>query len=865
MRTTAAKLSRRSCAVACCMAIALAALPLRHALADETPAEPAQTQETEVLSQEGLNLLAANQLQAEAEEEERLHPTGSMPREGTLHRDLVPVDEGLSAQATLPTRYSSLDQGHVTGVKDQGSSGHCWVYATIAASEASLLRDGLAPWSIDLSERHLAYFCNHDGVDPLGNLKGDHSYSIVNWDSDGLSDPYMKGQGNSWRSGFALSSWIGPVNEEIAPSNTLLDLYQQYLYGSLDGESFLSRTALSADLARGRNAYRLKGQLRVPLGEATLKQAVMEHGALTLQVLGPYTSNGYNETAHSFYHTEDRATTHDVTLVGWDDSYARENFAPGIPATGYEGYEQPSGCIPFDLAAPRVETGNADTGWLSFVPDRGGYYELSASATSVDESTSPTWSLGLYAMAQDGLPSMVRGGYLSNYGSAHPTVYLRAGTTYYMRWETLGLGANDRAESIDIGLNYLYDGLPSSDGAWLVKNSWGDAWGDDGLYWISYEDSDVTRVDQANLFIYGTTDGANHLYQYDGTSSLATNSMRSGGSIANVFKAKANPSGAEWVKEVSFWLADDNVSYSVQVYLDVAAGSNPTAGIPALAKPITGRTGYEGYYTVALPGGVSVQEGSRYSVVVTLKHDDGSDVYYNVDATGGTSWVHYVSAVAAGQSFAQDKKGAAWKDLARVKPEGGETGCCARIKVATSNARPSSVKLAVQAKTYTGKAMAYTGKVTKSGSTGAVSYRYYKDAKCTKAVAASAVKNSGLYYVKAVVAAKGDYAGAVSKPVKLIIMPKGTKVATVKAAKNALAVTWKKQAVQSTGYQIQYATNKNFKGAKTVTVAKPKATTRKLVKLKAKTTYFVRVRTYKKVSGKAYFSAWSAAKRDRTM
>ena len=864
MKTAAAKLSRRSCMVACCMAIALAALPLRYALADETSEEPALTQETEALPQEDPNLLAANQLLAEAEEEERLHPSGSMPVEGDAYRDLAPVDEGLSAQAELPSRYSSLDQSYVTAVKDQGSTGHCWVYATIAASEASLLRDGLAPWSIDLSERHLAYFCNHDGVDPLGNLKGDHSYSIVGM-GDGLSDPYMKGLGNSWRSGFALSSWIGPVYEEVAPSDTLLNLYQQYLDRSLDGESFLSQTALSADLARGKNAYRLKGQLRVRLGEATLKQAVMEHGALTLQVLGPYTSNGYNETTHAFYHAEDRATTHDVTLVGWDDSYARENFVPEIPAKGSEGNERPSGCIPFDPAAPQVQTGDADVGWLSFVPDGGGCYELSALATPVDASSSPTWSLGIYAMAQDGALSMVRGGFISNYGSTLPVVYLHAGTTYYLRWWTVGLGANDRAESIDINLNYQNDGLPASDGAWLVKNSWGDAWGDDGLYWISYEDSDVTRVDQANLFIYGTTDGANHLYQYDGTSSLATNSMRSGGSIANVFKAKANPSGAEWVKEVSFWLADDNVNYSVQVYLDVAAGGNPTAGIPALAKPVTGRTGYEGYYTVTLPGGVSVQEGSLYSVVVTLKHNDGSDVYYNVDATGGTSWVHYVSAVAAGQSFAQDKKGAAWKDLARVKPEGGETGCCARIKVATSNARPSSVKLAAQAKTYTGKAMAYTGKVTRSGSTGAVSYRYYKDAKCTKAIAASAVKNPGLYYVKAVVAAKGDYAGAVSKPVKLTIKPRGTKVSTVKAAKNALTVTWKKQAAQITGYQLQYAPNKKFKGAKTVKVAKPKTTTRTLAKLKAQTTYFVRIRTYKKVSGKTYFSTWSAAKRAKTM
>lgn len=60
-----------------------------------------------------------------------------------------------------------------------------------------------------------------------------------------------------------------------------------------------------------------------------------------------------------------------------------------------------------------------------------------------------------------------------------------------------------------------------------------------------------------------------------------------------------------------------------------------------------------------------------------------------------------------------------------------------------------------------------------------------------------------------------------------------------------------------TGYKIQYGFKKNFKGAKTVT---NKSGTVTLKKLKVKKTYYIRVRTYKKISGKTYYGKWSSRK-----
>ncbi len=107
----------------------------------------------------------------------------------------------------------------------------------------------------------------------------------------------------------------------------------------------------------------------------------------------------------------------------------------------------------------------------------------------------------------------------------------------------------------------------------------------------------------------------------------------------------------------------------------------------------------------------------------------------------------------------------------------------------------STIKIAAQTKTYTGKAIAYAGKVTKSGSTGKVTYRYYSDEACTKGVAAANVKGAGTYWVKATLAADANYKAATSAAVKLTIA-KAANPLTVKAvARSASLKTLKSKSV----------------------------------------------------------------------
>ena len=104
------------------------------------------------------------------------------------------------------------------------------------------------------------------------------------------------------------------------------------------------------------------------------------------------------------------------------------------------------------------------------------------------------------------------------------------------------------------------------------------------------------------------------------------------------------------------------------------------------------------------------------------------------------------------------------------------------------------------------------------------------------------------------------WSAAKSATVKGVAAPAAVKLTSVKSAKaGEMTVKWGKNAKVG-GYQLQYATASNFKGAKTVTIKKAKNISAIVKKLTKGKKYYVRVRTYQKVSGKTYYSAWSASK-----
>ncbi len=105
-----------------------------------------------------------------------------------------------------------------------------------------------------------------------------------------------------------------------------------------------------------------------------------------------------------------------------------------------------------------------------------------------------------------------------------------------------------------------------------------------------------------------------------------------------------------------------------------------------------------------------------------------------------------------------------------------------------------------------------------------------------------------------------DYKDCSAK-ITITVNPAGSKLSQAKnLSGRKLSVKWKKNSKVS-GYQIQYAVNRKFSGAKLQKVSGASKTKATIKGLKKGKTYYVRIRTYKTVSKSPYYSAWSTAKK----
>ncbi len=107
------------------------------------------------------------------------------------------------------------------------------------------------------------------------------------------------------------------------------------------------------------------------------------------------------------------------------------------------------------------------------------------------------------------------------------------------------------------------------------------------------------------------------------------------------------------------------------------------------------------------------------------------------------------------------------------------------------------------------------------------------------------------YYSKDV---KGSYT---SKKIVRLVTPNLTSLKNSSSKK--IAVKWEEKTKVS-GYQIQYSTSSSFKSSKTILVSGQSKTSRTVSGLTKNKRYYVRLRTYKTISGTKYYSSWSSSK-----
>lgn len=273
---------------------------------------------------------------------------------------------------------------------------------------------------------------------------------------------------------------------------------------------------------------------------------------------------------------------------------------------------------------------------------------------------------------------------IMNYGAVNmayrdiSSYYDDTRTSYYN--STASAGTANHAVAL-VGWDDTYDrskftgasGQPSSNGAWLVRNSWGSDTGENGYFWISYEDGAMTDSDSmAFVFDFERSDNYTYNYQYDGSNGIGTIAINSGGEVANRFSVKT--SRRQLLEAAAIGIYDTNVNYKLSIYMDPSEG-NPKSG--TLKSTQSGTITYAGYHTIPLQTKVVVDPGHTFSVVFELTKSSGNSIEVFVDGSyqnGG--WIEFVSRTAAGQSFLKTSSASAWADL-------HSQSCCVRIKAFT--------------------------------------------------------------------------------------------------------------------------------------------------------------------------------------
>lgn len=197
----------------------------------------------------------------------------------------------------------------------------------------------------------------------------------------------------------------------------------------------------------------------------------------------------------------------------------------------------------------------------------------------------------------------------------------------YYREDTFSLNYNGEKEpNHDVVIIGWDDGFPKEnfkvqpdrDGAFLCMNSWGSGFGDNGCFYVSYED---TRLGIHNVLYSGAGETGlyDRIYQTDlcgWTGQLGYG--KSSAWFTNVYEA----ADGERLAAAGFYATMANTSYRIYTALEIPEPGNNGDGISsALSRRALAAEGIleeAGYYTIPFEQEVPVKPGSRFAVIVEI-------------------------------------------------------------------------------------------------------------------------------------------------------------------------------------------------------------------------------------------------------
>jgi len=194
---------------------------------------------------------------------------------------------------------------------------------------------------------------------------------------------------------------------------------------------------------------------------------------------------------------------------------------------------------------------------------------------------------------------------------------------------------------------------PPGNGAYLVRNSWGTGWGDNGYYYVSYYDGRFARY-AMSAFLAEPTTRYNGIYQYDPLGWVGWNYYTGCTTVwgANVFLA----SESKRLGAVGFYATELDTSYTICVYTNVTTGL-PRSGTLAATK--NGSFNNPGYYTVPLDQTVALTAGQNFSIVVQFTSSRCS--YYRIPTEVVSAGYSSAATASPNQSF-YGTSGTSWWD-----------------------------------------------------------------------------------------------------------------------------------------------------------------------------------------------------------